>query len=303
MKTKTGKREKSAIHKFDIKTARDLLLGESKFITELLDKQNFPVPGNNDSDIVRGSSDKTFGVHSKKKAKLLAAQSKGATRAKSLEELHDKLQAMRGKKLGYRDKLLKKGLKNKVIKKQKKDERKGRKNLSRTKPDYGSEFVNRPKPLKPIYNSEGKMVFSRFDFSESGYKNEVMEKKGRDERDPHKMLKKIEKQNEKLKDLEATGEIGKLTEIREKIAWNRALSKSEGVKVKDNPELLKKTIKKEIQQKQKSKRKWDARTEGMKNRRDEKQKKRMENIEARKKQVKINKLKKAAKKGRIIPGF
>jgi hypothetical protein len=41
----------------------------------------------------------------------------------------------------------------------------------------------------------------------------------------------------------------------------------------------------------------------MKNRREEKQKKRMENIEARKKQVKINKLKKAAKKGRIIPGF
>lgn len=49
MKTKTGKREKSAIHKFDIKTVRDLLVGESKFITELLDKQNFPVPGNNDS--------------------------------------------------------------------------------------------------------------------------------------------------------------------------------------------------------------------------------------------------------------
>lgn len=208
-----------------------------------------------------------------------------------------------GKKLGYRDKLLKKGLKNKVIKKQKKDERKGRKNLNRTKTDYGSEFGNRPKPLKPIYNSEGKMVFSKFDFSESGYKNEVMEKKGRDERDPHKMLKKIEKQNEKLKELEVTGEIGKLTEIREKIAWNRALSKSEGVKVKDNPELLKKTIKKEIQQKQKSKRKWDARIEGMKNRRDEKQKKRLENIEARKKQVKNNKLKKAAKKGRIIPGF
>lgn len=205
--------------------------------------------------------------------------------------------------MGYKDKLLKKGLKNRVIKKQKRDERKGRKNLSRTEPDYGSEFGNRPKPLKPIYNSEGKMVFSKFDFSESGYKNEVMEKKGRDERDPHKMLKKIEKQNEKLKELEMMGEIGKLTEIREKIAWNKALSKSEGVKVKDNPELLKKTIKKEIQQKQKSKRKWDTRIEGMKNRREEKQKKRMENIEARKKQVKINKLKKAAKKGRIIPGF
>jgi hypothetical protein len=30
-------------------------------------------------------------------AKLLAAQNKGSTRAKSLEELHDKLQALRGK--------------------------------------------------------------------------------------------------------------------------------------------------------------------------------------------------------------
>lgn len=208
-----------------------------------------------------------------------------------------------GKKLGYKDKLLKKGLKNRVIKKQRRDERKGRKNLSRAEADYGTEFGNKPKPLKPIYNSEGKMVFSKFDFSESGFKNEVAVKKGRDEKHPQKMLKKIEKQNEKLKELEKTGEIGKVTEIREKIAWNKALSKSEGVKVKDNPDLLKKTIKREIQQKQKSKRKWDARIEGMKNRRDERQKKRMENIEARKKQVKVNKLKKAAKRGRIIPGF
>jgi hypothetical protein len=52
MKMKTGKREKSAMHKFDIKTVRDLLVEESKFITELLDKQNFPVPGNNDSGTI-----------------------------------------------------------------------------------------------------------------------------------------------------------------------------------------------------------------------------------------------------------
>lgn len=205
--------------------------------------------------------------------------------------------------MGYKDKLLKKGLKNRVLKKQKKDERKGRKNFIRKEPDYGTQFENKPKPLKPIYNSEGKMVFSKFDFSESGFKSEVLEKKGREERDPHKMLKKIEKRNEKLKELEMKGEMEKLTEIREKMAWNKALNKSEGVKVKDNPELLKKTIKRERKQKQKSKKKWDTRIEGMKNRQEEKQKKRMENIEARKKQVKVNKLKKAAKKGRIIPGF
>jgi hypothetical protein len=52
MKIKTGKREKSAMNKFDIKAVRDLLVGESKFITELLDKQNLPVTGNNDSGTV-----------------------------------------------------------------------------------------------------------------------------------------------------------------------------------------------------------------------------------------------------------
>lgn len=199
--------------------------------------------------------------------------------------------------------MLKKGLKNRVLKRQKKDERRGRKNLIKTEPDYSTQFENKPKPLKPIYNSEGKMVFSKFDFSESGFKSDVLEKKGREERDPYKILKKIEKRNEKLKELEMKGEVEKLTEIREKVAWNKALNKSEGVKVKDNPELLKKTIKRERKQKQKSKKKWGARIEGMKNCQEEKQRKRMENIEARKKQVKVNKLKKAAKKGRIIPGF
>jgi hypothetical protein len=198
---------------------------------------------------------------------------------------------------------LKKNLKNRVLKKQKKEERKGRKNLLRTGQDYGTQFDNKPKPLKPIYNSEGRMVFSKFDFSESGFKSEVLEKKRRGERDPHKMLKKIEKRNEKLKELEMKGEMEKVTEIREKIAWNKALNKCEGIKVKDNPELMKKTIKREIKQKQKRKKKWVSRIEGMKNRQEEKQKKRMENIEARKKQVKVNRLKKAAKKGRIIPGF
>jgi hypothetical protein len=51
MKIKTSKREKSTMHKFDTRTVRDLLVGESKFITELLDKQNFPAAGNGSGTI------------------------------------------------------------------------------------------------------------------------------------------------------------------------------------------------------------------------------------------------------------
>lgn len=48
-KCKGGKRKISVMNKFDTKAVRALLVTESKFITELLDKRNFPVAGNNDS--------------------------------------------------------------------------------------------------------------------------------------------------------------------------------------------------------------------------------------------------------------
>ena len=66
---------------------------------------------------------------------------------------------------------------------------------------------------------------------------------------------------------------------------------------------MKKTIKREEQQKKRSHKKWENRNEGVQNSIDKRQQKRTENIMKRKKEVKTNKLKKAAKKGRIIPGF
>jgi hypothetical protein len=46
---KSGKRKISVMNKFDTKAIRALLVTESKFITELLDKRNLPSAGNNDS--------------------------------------------------------------------------------------------------------------------------------------------------------------------------------------------------------------------------------------------------------------
>ena len=175
-----------------------------------------------------------------------------------------------------------------------------KKTLVKTETTFASKIILKQ---KPIYNSEGKMVFSKFDFSESGVKTAALSRKDKDERDPRKILKKIEKQNEQFKEMVEEGNLEKATEMKEKLAWNRALTKAEGLKVKDDPELLKKTIKKEFKKKERSKKKWESRIDAIKHRQDDRQKKRTENIEARKKQVKLNKLKKAVKKGRIIPGF
>ena len=66
---------------------------------------------------------------------------------------------------------------------------------------------------------------------------------------------------------------------------------------------MKKTIKRDEQQKKRSSKKWENRIGGVQKSIQERQLKRQENISKRKKDKKNNKLKKAAKKGRIIPGF
>ena len=61
-----------------------------------------------------------------------------------------------------------------------------------------------------IYNSEGKLVFSKFDFTEEngGHKPEGSKKAGT--KDPKAALTKIQKQKDKLKSLKASGKILKL---------------------------------------------------------------------------------------------
>lgn len=59
------------------------------------------------------------------------------------------------------------------------------------------------KPVKPVYNSEGKMVFSKFDFSEQGGGTGEAKKQNLD---PKSALRKIEGHKQKIKKLEEIGE-------------------------------------------------------------------------------------------------
>lgn len=151
---------------------------------------------------------------------------------------------------------------------------------------------------KPVYNSEGQMIFSKFDFSELGTKQTDI--KVPVIKDPQVALKKIKEEEKKLKELKEAGEIDKVKKIVEKKAVKAALLKSEGVKIKDDPELLKKAIMKKKMQKHKSAKKWEARKNQVEKLKEAKQKKRTENIQKKMKEKKGHKLKKLAKKGRII---
>lgn len=87
-----------------------------------------------------------------------------------------------------------------------------------------SEIPKIPRP-KPVFNSEGKMVFSKFDFSEIGTKKKPPKK------DVKKMLLELNQKKEKLKEMERSGETEKAEEIKEKDAWKSVLAKASGEKV------------------------------------------------------------------------
>lgn len=224
----------------------------------------------------------------------------------------EELQAKR--KLNASDKAEKRRLKRKESKMKLKERRKALKqgkqhlNSDSSKPN-ANQNVNGPDktptkkfstPSKPILNKEGQMVFSKFDFTDSNkkekHKNEF---KGKDYK---RLLEKVEKRNEKINKVKSKDEAaGKV--LQDKLKWRAAMDKAEGEKVKDDPELLKKALKRKEKMKAKTKKQWQDRGNTVKKLQDAKQEKRTKNIQVRKQAKKDNKLKKAKKKGRIIPGF
>lgn len=168
--------------------------------------------------------------------KTFTLSGKKTKRAHTFKELHAKLEELKGvKKLDYKQKLLKKTLKNRIKKKTKREERLLQKKLARIEQNTVSgskikseneEVPKVPKP-KPVFNSEGKMVFSKFDFSEIGVKKKLP----KSQNDPKKMLEQLQQKKQKLKQLEDLGDKEKAEDIREKDAWKSALAKAAGEKV------------------------------------------------------------------------
>lgn len=223
------------------------------------------------------------------------------TRAQSLQELESRLKAIVSKKkLSYKDKLAKKGLKKRMKKKNKQDVRNAQSKLERNaklalKQENESVEVTE---TKPVFNTDNNIVFSKIDFADVGKK-----KVKKQEKDPKKLLDKMAEEKTKLVELEKTGDISKVVQIKEKAAWKNALAKAEGQKVRDDPILLKKSVNKKEQKVRASKKKWDARIHNVEKAKNERQTKRTENIEKKKKQKKVKKLKAASKRGKVIPGF
>lgn len=115
-------------------------------------------------------------------------------------------------------------------------------------------------------------------------------------------LDEIKTKQQMYDELEKSGEGDKAKKLKQQDAWNNVLAKAEGVKVKDNIGLLKKTIARKDRQKKVSATKWEERKTTLEKTKKEKQDKRTNNLLKRKQEKKEKIKKKAIKKGRFVPG-
>ena len=159
-------------------------------------------------------------------------------------------------------------------------------------------------PSRPAFNKDGQLVFSRFDFSQTGKDTKKLKVKTKGDvgKNYKKMLENVTKQKEKLSKLKETNpDEAESAEMKGK--WMSALKKAEGMKVRDDPEKLKKALKRKEKKKEKSKKAWSERKEAVEKKQKEKQEKRTQNLAKRKQSNKDKKIKKLQKKGRMLPGF
>lgn len=157
-------------------------------------------------------------------------------------------------------------------------------------------------PRSPIVDSgtNETFTFGRIAFEDGTYLDPntlsaVEKKRHKGASDPASALQAAQAKKERIAGLDSD----KKREIEEKDMWLNARKRAQGERVKDDTSLLKKALKRQEKQKQRSERDWDQRTEGVRASQEAKQRKRSENLQKRKDE-KLSK-KKGAKVKR--PGF
>ncbi|CAF1253971.1 unnamed protein product [Didymodactylos carnosus] len=141
------------------------------------------------------------------------------------------------------------------------------------------------------------LTFGKFDFGDQSVKknkkNQPKSKKLTD------ILKKVENEQSSLSQIRDENPV-EAHKLDSKVHWENALLKAQGAKVRDNVQMLKKSIKKQTKLKQRSQKKWQERIEQTEKQHSDKQQKRVGNIQKRKDEKKAKQKKRAIKRGRLV---
>lgn len=169
-----------------------------------------------------------------------------------------------------------------------------------------------PAPAAPASRrDETAIVFNKVETVEDGYVDKMEKKKNKKKsvkgkltpltgKNYKQLLSRVQARKAKLEQLREKDE-GKAHELEERMKWTNVLYKAEGLKIKDNEDMLRESLKKKEKRQEQIKKRWDKRCEGVVDKMQKRQDKRRRNLQKRKKGKIEKKKERARKKGRVLP--
>ncbi|XP_041666868.1 surfeit locus protein 6 [Cheilinus undulatus] len=234
------------------------------------------------------------------------------------KRLHEKIEESRGQgppKDALSEAVQAKRAKRKLERERKKRKRKefrmkklAEKNGQEEQPEIKQEAAQTPASSK---RDQTAIIFNKVETVEEGYMSKMQKKKLKKQsmkgqitpltgKNYKQLLSRVEARKTKLEQLREKDE-GKAREMEEKMKWTNMLYKAEGIKIKDDENMLRTALKKKEKSRAQRKKGWEQRSQNVLEKMQQRQDKRRKNIQKRK-QVKTEKKKdKARKKGRVLP--
>ncbi len=176
--------------------------------------------------------------------------------------------------------------------------------VSRSSPASLS-FDGSPRPQDPGSDNNtsfGRVAFSDGQQMDSGLSNLLDVRKRKGPQDPLTAIKAMDNKQARISGLDES----KRADIEEKDLWLNARKRAHGEKIRDDTNLLKKTLKRKEKAKKRSESQWNERLEGVEKGKAMKQKRREDNLRKRKEEKGAKGKKKAGKSVKTVknrPGF
>ncbi|KAL0965175.1 hypothetical protein UPYG_G00277780 [Umbra pygmaea] len=180
------------------------------------------------------------------------------------------------------------------------------------KPQIKTEDVP-PPPAAPaiVKRDETAIVFNKVELGDGNFLDREQKKKEKKKRikggltplvgkNYKQLLERVEARKSKLEELREKNE-DKAKKQEEKIKWTNVLYKAEGLKIKDNENLLRASLKRKEKMRSQRKKQWSERSQNVVEKMQKRQDKRRKNLQDRKKRKLESNKEKARKKGRVLP--
>ncbi|XP_041500890.1 surfeit locus protein 6-like [Microtus oregoni] len=230
------------------------------------------------------------------------------------QRLHEKMQLARGQ--GSTKELSAATLEKRQRRKQERERKKRKRKELRAK-EKAAKAENKEEPAEAPPDvackepQESGLIFNKVEVTEEEPASKPQRKKEKRQkvkgnltpltgRYYRQLLERLQARQGRLEELRDQDE-GKAQELEAKMKWTNLLYKAEGVKIRDNEQLLREALKRKEKRKTQRQRRWEKRSEHVVEKMQQRQDKRCQNLRKKKAAKAERRLQKARKKGRILP--